>query len=163
MPRFAAPAGGIQSCELGSARGRQRQTSHVAFEVALGMWAGMAVSVLLTVCSAILAGRARSSWRVFPVLFLEFVLLGAAILFWMFLVWSSAKASMSIGISASSALVISIVIGIGFAVLTVVGVLRLVRAGYAIVGQKDRYEMDFGDSLWFGRLGTWRPKESRES
>ena len=96
-------------------------------------------------------------------LFLEFLLLGAAIIFWMFLVWFSAKSTMSIGISASLALIASTVVGIGLAVLTVVAVLRLVRAGYALVGQKDRYDLDFGNSLWLGRTGTWRPKELRQS
>lgn len=95
-------------------------------------------------------------------LFLEFLLLGAAIIFWMFLVWFSAKATMSFGISASLALVASTVVGIGLAVLTVVAVLRLVRASYAFVGQKDRFDVDFGNSLWFGRTGTWRPKEFRQ-
>ena len=95
-------------------------------------------------------------------LFLEFLLLGAGIIFWMFLVWFSAKAAMSLGISASLALVISTVVGIGVAVLTVVAVLRLVRASYGFVGQQDRYDVDFGNSLWFRRTGTWRPKDFRQ-
>jgi hypothetical protein len=131
----------------------------VAVESAVAMWLGMAVSFVATVFSAILAGRGRTLWFVFPLLFLEFVLLGAVLIFWMFLVWFSAKVIMSFGVPAAIALIAALVTGIALAVLTVVADLRLVRASYIIVGHKDRYDADFGNSLWFTRLGTWRPNE----
>jgi hypothetical protein len=134
----------------------------VAVEWGFGMWLGMAVSFVAMVPVAILAGRGKSSWRVFPLLFFEWLMFGAALIFWMFLVWFSAKAIMSFGVSASLALVAALALGIALAALTVVGGLRLMRVGYTMVGHKDQYGVDFGNSLWFGRTGTWRPKEFRQ-
>jgi hypothetical protein len=123
----------------------------------------MAMSFVAMVFSAIVAGRGRRQWLVFPLLLLEFLLGGAAILFWMGLVWFSAKAEMSSGISASLALVISLVVGIGVALITVVACLRLIRAGYSLVGHGNRYDVDFGNSLWFRKTGIWRPKDFTQS
>ncbi len=135
----------------------------MALAVALAMWLGMAVSSVAMVCAAIFAGRSHRMWQVFPLLFLEFLLVGAAILFWMLLVWFSAKVVMLVGVSASIALVVALATGIALAVLTVVASLRLVRAGYTMFGHRDRFDVDFGNSVWFGRTGPWSPNDFRQS
>ncbi|HET9782858.1 MAG TPA: hypothetical protein VFR33_13890, partial [Candidatus Dormibacteraeota bacterium] len=96
-------------------------------------------------------------------LFIEFVVGGASLVFWMFLVWFSAKVIMAFGVSAAIALLAALVVGIALAVLTVVADLRLIRGCYTIVGHKDRYDVDFGNSLWFGKWHEWRPNEFRQS
>lgn len=138
-------------------------TSSVAVADTLAMWVGMGVSSVAMVLAAIFAGRSHRMWQAFSLLLLEFLLNGSAIVFWMFLVWFTAKVVTSTGVAAPIALLLALAIGIAIAVLTVVRSLRLVQAGYTIFGRRDRFDVDFGNSVWVGRWSAWRPNELRQS
>lgn len=92
------------------------------------------MAFVATVFAAILAGRSRPMWQL---LFFD--------------------------ASAPIALTAALITGIGLAVLTVIADLRSIRAGYSIFGHRDQYSVDLGNSLWFRRTATWRPKEFRQS
>ena len=124
-------------------------------------WFALLILCVAAVCTAILAGRSHRTWQRFPLLALEMLLEGAAIVSTMFEVWLIAKVFIGIGVAAATALVLAIVIGIALAALAVAICPRLVRAGYVVFGSKARFGLDFGNSLWFTRSGTWRPKDFR--
>jgi len=125
---------------------------------AMAAWFVMLVSGVATVFTAILAGRTQRMWQLL-LLLLEMVLLGAALVSWMFGIWFMAKTLIATGMAASTALLLSISSGTTLAVLTGVGSPRLIRIGYAAFGVKARFDSDFGNSLWLRRSGTWRPKD----
>lgn len=127
--------------------------------IAFGLWLLTIVASIGTLCIAILAGRSHHLWQTLPLLLLELITLGAAIVLWMFAVWFVAKTFMGIGLSATGALILGIVIGLCLAALTAIASPRLVRLGYDVFGWKATFDLDFGNSLWLGRSGTWRPNE----
>jgi hypothetical protein len=124
---------------------------------AIEVWLAMFASCVAMFCMAIFAGRSQHIWQVFPLLALEMVLMGAAFVLWMFEVWFVAKILMAIGMSASTALLLGIAIGIVLVVSAVAASLLLLRTGYVVFGMRARYASDFANSLWLGRLGPWRP------
>ncbi len=129
---------------------------------AIEVWFGLLGSGVATLFTAILAGRSQSIWKVTSLIVLELVLFGAALVSWFFVVWFVAKTLMTIGLAASSALLFGIVIGIAALALAILACLRLVQAGYTVFGAKTRFTSDFGNSLWFGRVGPFRPKDFQQ-
>lgn len=128
--------------------------------LAAAMWLLTLGLFVATLVAAILAGRSKRFWR-FPLLGLEVIGVGAAIVAWIFEVWFLAKLWISIGMSASVALIIGLVLGVALAVGAVLAGLRLTRAVYAAFGLGARFDSDFGNSLWVTRAGSWRPNEIR--
>jgi hypothetical protein len=129
--------------------------------LAVGTWLLMLALFVVTVYAAILAGRGKRLWQLTPLLGLEFVCLGAAIVAWMFNVWFLAKLGIATGLPPSIALLIGLVIGVALAVCAAAAGLRLVQAAYAALGSGACFDSDFGNSLWLRRSGTWRPDETR--
>lgn len=128
---------------------------------AIEVWLAVVASGVVTLCMAIFAGRSRHIWQLFTLLALEMVMMGAALVLGIFEVWFVAKILMAAGMAASSALLFGIVIGIALVVAAVAACSVLVRTGYAVLGMRARYASDLGNSLWFRRSGTWRPRDFR--
>jgi hypothetical protein len=126
---------------------------------AIEIWFAIVASCIATLCMAILAGRGQHIWQVLPLLAVEFLLMGAALVLWMFEVWFVAKSLIAIGMSASIALLLGIVIGVALVVAAIGACRAVVRAGYAVAGVRTPYASDVANSLWFGRAGTWRPRD----
>ena len=117
---------------------------------------GFGIAVLLV---AIAAGKVTHAWEKVGLLIIELVAEGAALVSLFGEVWFLAKTVMGVGISASPALLIAIVVGLVLVAPAVWLVWLIVGTWYALIGRKALFRPDFLGSLWFARSSSWRPRE----
>jgi hypothetical protein len=122
-------------------------------------WLGMLCFGAVMLLVAIKAGRSSHDWQRVPLLLLELVFGGAALVSWMFEVWFAAKIFMAMGMAASEALLLGIAWGIVMLVLAAAICVFIVRVGYSVLGRSDRFRSDLGNSLWLSRSQTFRPDD----
>jgi hypothetical protein len=122
-------------------------------------WLGMVGFGGAMLLIAIQAGRSTHGWQRVPLLFLELVFGGGALLSWMAQVWFVAKILMTTGMGPSAALLLGIACGIVLLLLAAAVCVLIVRAGYSVLGRRDRFRSDFANSLWISRSHTFRPND----
>ena len=117
---------------------------------------GFGVTGLYT---AIFASRAKHDRQRAPLLILELLVLGVALVSWFFLIWFLAKILIALGLGAAVALGASIAIGIVLLVPTCAAVWLIVLRSYAALGRSAQFDSDVRNSLWLSRSSTWRPND----
>jgi hypothetical protein len=109
---------------------------------------GFGITVLLV---AISAGKVTHAWEEALLLIIELDVEGAALLSLFGEIWFLAKTDIGVGMSASAALVIEIVVGLILVDPAVWFVGLIVANGYALIGRKLQFRPDFRGSLWLAR------------
>ena len=129
----------------------------------LELWVPLLAAGAGTLWMAMLAGRNRHFWGVYPFLGLEVLLGGSALVLWMFEVWFVAKALIALGLTAWIALLLGIAIGIGVAAAAAFASVRLVQLAYTVFRAREAFASDLGSSLWLARSSTVRPNDFRDA
>ena len=128
----------------------------------IGLWCAALAAGVGTLYMAILAGRSRHTSQIIPLIGLEMLCGGAALVLLIFEGWFAAKTLIGIGLAASGALILAIAIVLASVVPAVLVSYRVVRAGYGLFGKRSAFASDFANSVWLTRGSVFRPKDFSE-